>query len=308
MDARHEYQKLPETFSGSLKHNKDIIMSQTSSEKYEMPYVNGFVAAIFLVFIGLFVLSLLLSNKLFLAIILGASVLYCFSRLRVVQPNTALVGTLFGKYAGILPHSGFYWLIPFYSTQTVSLKTGNYVTDTLKVNDASGTPIEIAAAIVYHIENPAAAVLDVENALHFLHVQSEGALRALATHYPYADDGTSESLSGHSAPILQQFEDMLQERVDVAGIAIEEVRFTHLAYAPEIAQAMLRRQQAEAVILARKTLVRGAIEMVGGTVTALEKRNIVRMSDSEKAKLVTNMMTVLLSEENASPVLNVSGD
>ena len=233
---------------------------------------------------------------------------YLFTRFRVVQPNVALVGTLFGKYAGILPHAGFYWLIPFYHTQTVSLKTGNYVTDTLKVNDSSGTPIEIAAAIVYHIENPAAAVLDVENAYHFLNVQSEGALRALATHHPYANDGSADSLTGHSQTILAQFQQMLQERVEVAGIAIDEVRFTHLTYAPEIAQAMLRRQQAEAVILARQTLVRGAIAMVGGTVSELERRNIVKMTDSEKARLVTSMMTVLLSEENASPVLNVSGN
>ena len=226
----------------------------------------------------------------------------------MVQPNTALVGTLFGKYAGVLPKSGFFWLFPFYSTVSVSLKTSNYVTATLKVNDASGTPIEIAAAIVYHIDNPAAAVLDVENTHDFLQVQSEGALRVLATHHPYTNDGTADSLTGHSDKILEQFRRMVQERVEIAGISIDETRFTHLAYAPEIAQAMLRRQQAEAVILARQTLVRGAIGMVAGTVAELEKRGIVNMTEPEKAKLVTNMMTVLLSEENASPVLNVSGD
>lgn len=283
-------------------------MSQTFSEKYTMPYLNGFVAAAILLIIAMFSVSVLFSGSLVWSVIVGLPLFYCLTRFRVIQPNTALVGTLFGKYAGILPYAGFYWLIPFYHTTTVSLKTGNYVTDTLKVNDASGTPIEIAAAIVYHIENPAAAVLDVENAYHFLQVQSEGALRALATHYPYTNDGKSESLSGHSAAILEQFLNMVQDRVDVAGISIDEVRFTHLAYAPEIAQAMLRRQQAEAVILARQTLVRGAISMVGGTVAELEKRGIVNMTDSEKAKLVTNMMTVLLSEENAAPVLNVSGD
>lgn len=243
-----------------------------------------------------------------MVIILGVPFLYAFTRFRTIQPNTALVATKFGSYAGILPHSGFYWLYPFYNTTEISLKTRNYVTDTLKVNDASGTPIEIAAAIVYHIENPAAAVLDVENVHHFLQIQSESALRTLATHYPYTNDGSSDSLSGNSDKIVEQFRDMVQERVQMAGIAIDETRFTHLAYAPEIAQAMLRRQQAEAVILARQTLVRGAISMVGGTVKELEKRGIVNMSDSEKAKLVTNMMTVLLSEENASPVLNVSGD
>lgn len=281
-------------------------MSQTTSHKYSMPVINGFVAIVILVLVSLFfIVQIFQGNP---VAILGAPLLYCVTRFQMVQPNTALVGTLFGKYAGVLPHAGFYWLLPFYQTVTVSLKTSNYVTDTLKVNDASGTPIEIAAAIVYRIENPAAAVLDVENAHHFLQVQSESALRALATHYPYANDGTKDSLSGHSQKILAQFRDMVQERVEVAGIAIDEARFTHLAYAPEIAQAMLRRQQAEAVILARQTLVRGAIAMVGGTVSELEKRGIVSMTNSEKAKLVTNMMTVLLSEESASPVVNVSGD
>lgn len=290
-------------------------MDAKQSNKFNMPYLNGFVALAIIVmtllFLGYRFFANLAQDELGFGginIIFGVVFLYFLGRFRIIQPNTALVGTLFGKYAGILPYSGFYWLIPFYNTTTVSLKTSNYVTDTLKVNDASGTPIEIAAAIVYHIENPAAAVFDVENAHSFLQVQSESALRALATHHPYTNDGSSESLSSHSAAILEQFREMVQERVERAGIQIDEARFTHLAYAPEIAQAMLRRQQAEAVILARQTLVHGAISMVGGTVTELEKRNIVQMSNSEKAKLVTNMMTVLLSEENASPVLNVNGD
>ena len=269
-------------------------MGQSNSQKYTMPYLNGFTAAILLLVALLFVAMLVVASGGKAFGILLLPVVYGFTRFRVVQPNTALVGTLFGKYAGILP--------------SVSLKTGNYVTATLKVNDASGTPIEIAAAIVYHIDNPAAAVLDVENAHDFLQVQSEGALRALATHHPYTNDGSADSLTGHSDKILEQFRRMVQERVEIAGISIDETRFTHLAYAPEIAQAMLRRQQAEAVILARQTLVRGAIGMVAGTVVELQKRGIVNMTEPEKAKLVTSMMTVLLSEENASPVLNVSGD
>ena len=283
-------------------------MGQSNSQKYTMPYLNGFTAAILLLVALLFVAMLVVASGGKAFGILLLPVVYGFTRFRVVQPNTALVGTLFGKYAGVLPKSGFFWLFPFYSTVSVSLKTSNYVTATLKVNDASGTPIEIAAAIVYHIDNPAAAVLDVENTHDFLQVQSEGALRVLATHHPYTNDGSADSLTGHSDKILEQFRRMVQERVEIAGISIDETRFTHLAYAPEIAQAMLRRQQAEAVILARQTLVRGAIGMVAGTVVELEKRGIVAMSEPEKAKLVTNMMTVLLSEENASPVLNVSGD
>lgn len=283
-------------------------MSQSVSQKYMMPYLNGFAAATILVLTSFLLVVMIFGIRSSAFGFLLLPMAYGFTRFRVVQPNTALVGTLFGKYAGVLPQSGFFWLLPFYNTVNVSLKTSNYVTATLKVNDASGTPIEIAAAIVYHIDNPAAAVLDVENAHGFLQVQSEGALRVLATHHPYTNDGSADSLTGHSDKILEQFRRMVQERVEIAGISIDETRFTHLAYAPEIAQAMLRRQQAEAVILARQTLVRGAIGMVVGTVVELEKRGIVAMSEPEKAKLVTNMMTVLLSEENASPVLNVSGD
>ena len=283
-------------------------MSQSVSQKYMMPYLNGFAAATILVLTSFLLVVMIFGIRSSAFGFLLLPMAYGFTRFRVVQPNTALVGTLFGKYAGVLPKSGFFWLFPFYNTVSVSLKTGNYVTATLKVNDASGTPIEIAAAIVYHIDNPAAAVLDVENAHDFLQVQSEGALRVLATHHPYTNDGSADSLTGHSDKILEQFRRMVQERVEIAGISIDETRFTHLAYAPEIAQAMLRRQQAEAVILARQTLVRGAIGMVAGTVAELEKRGIVNMTEPEKAKLVTNMMTVLLSEENAAPVLNVSGD
>ena len=283
-------------------------MSQSVSQKYMMPYLNGFAAATILVLTSFLLVVMIFGIRSSAFGFLLLPMAYGFTRFRVVQPNTALVGTLFGKYAGVLPKSGFFWLLPFYNTVSVSLKTGNYVTATLKVNDASGTPIEIAAAIVYHIDSPAAAVLDVENAHDFLQVQSEGALRVLATHHPYTNDGSADSLTGHSDKILEQFRRMVQERVEIAGISIDETRFTHLAYAPEIAQAMLRRQQAEAVILARQTLVRGAIGMVAGTVAELEKRGIVNMTEPEKAKLVTNMMTVLLSEENAAPVLNVSGD
>lgn len=229
--------------------------------------------------------------------------IFLLSGFRVVQPNIALVSTLFGRYSGVLTESGFFWIVPFYSTQKVSLRTANYVTPTLKVNDSAGNPIEIAAAIVYHIGNPAAAVLDVEDATVFIQVQCESALRTLASHHPYTAEG--ESLSRHSEQILAQFQQMVQERVDFAGIEIDEARFTHLAYAAEIAQVMLRRQQAESVVAARATLVHGAIAMVESTLHELSERKIVEMNNQEKARLVTNMMSVLLSEESAAPVVNV---
>ena len=270
-----------------------------TSRRYIMSHLNGFAAIAVIAVAGLALLAAAASLSPVLLGILGAPLLYLLTRFAVIQPNTALVSTLFGRYAGILPHAGFYWIPPFYKTVSVSLKTANYVTATLKVNDSSGTPIEIAAAT---------AVLDVENAHSFLQVQSESALRTLATHHPYTAAAGAESLTGHSERILEQFRQMVQERVNPAGISIDEARFTHLAYAPEIAQAMLRKQQAESVILARQALVRGAIGMVEATVRELSRREIVNLSDAEKAKLVTSMMTVLLSEENASPVLSVGNE
>ncbi len=282
-------------------------MNQISSD-YTMRHLNGFVALIVIVLLLVFGgLALLSVGNLSLTVVFVPVALLA-TRFRIVEPNTALVSTLFGHYSGTIVQQGFYWIIPFYVVQKVSLRTANYVTPTLKVNDSSGTPIEVAAAIVYRIDNPAAAVFDVEDVHDFMRVQSESAVRSLVSHYPYASANGGESLGGLSPNILEAFRSMVQERVEQAGVLIEEARFTHLAYAPEIAQAMLRKQQAESVLVARQTLVKGAILMVEGTVKELERRQIVRMSDGEKAKLVTNMMTVLLSEESASPVVNVSGD
>ena len=277
---------------------------QTRSERKNLSHLDGWTALM----VGLaLAAALALFGRgpvgLGLAGLVGALTLSGF---RIVQPNTALVATLFGNYAGILTRAGFFWILPFYHTRRVSLRTQNYhLTTTLKVNDSSGTPIEIAAAIVYHVDNPAAAVLDVENVHEFLQVQSESALRTLASHHPYNGHDGQESLSRHSEGLLKQLQQMVQERVVQTGIAIDEARFTHLTYAPEIAQAMLRRQQAEAVILARQALVRGAIEMIEHTVAELSERQIVNLNDADKAKLITSMMTVLLSEESAAPVLNV---
>ncbi|MDO5687449.1 MAG: SPFH domain-containing protein [Neisseria sp.] len=275
------------------------------NEERTLFYINGWFAVFFLLIAIALMASLFGTIP---AMAAGVVLAFTVSGFRIIQPNMGLVATCFGKYAGSLTAAGFYWTIPFiYQMQKVSLRTKNYTTPTIKVNDASGTPIEIAAAIVYHISNPAASVLDVEQADLFLHTQSESALRTLSTQYPYSS-AENESLANHSEHIVENFRNMVQERVDVAGITIDEARFTHLAYAPEIAQAMLRKQQAEAVIDARATLVHGAISLVQGTVKTLEQHEIVKMSDSEKAKLVTNMMTVLLSEESASPVVNVGSD
>lgn len=284
-------------------------MHHSGNESRNMFYLNGWFVIGLTAFGGILALLAFLKGVVLVAIPMIGLAFLLLTGLRVVQPNTALVSTCFGRYSGVLMESGLFWIVPvIYQTTPVSLRTNNYTTPTLKVNDASGTPIDVSAAIVYHIDNPAAAVLDVENVHAFIQVQGESALRALVSLHPYVAEGKEqESLSRHSDRIMQQFRDLVQERVQRAGIQVDEARFTHLAYSAEVAQAMLRKQQAEAVIAARHVLVRGAVDMVAGTVYELEKRQIVSMDNAEKARLVTNMMTVLLAEENTAPVLNVGG-
>ncbi|MDO4435994.1 MAG: SPFH domain-containing protein [Cardiobacteriaceae bacterium] len=277
---------------------------QTQTHHHDMFHLNGWAALIFILAAGFCLIAMLGFKLTPLAIPLSFPFFFVAKGFRILAPNTALVATLFGKYAGSLTYAGFFWINPLVHTQKISLRTQNYITPTLKVNDASGTPIEIAAAVVFHIDNPAAAVLDVENVYEFLQVQSESALRSFATTHPY-NTSEGESLSRHGDELMHEFRQAIQDRAEQAGIYVDEARFTHLAYAPEIASAMLRRQQAQAVVEARQTLVQGAIDMVEDTLQQLQNRNIAQLNDSEKAKLVTSLMTVLLAEENTSPVLNV---
>ena len=232
---------------------------------------------------------------------------YAMGGFTIVQPNTAVVGTFFGTYAGTLREDGFYWINPLLKVQRLSLKAQNHMTPALKVNDGNGNPIEIAAAIVWRIENPAAALFDVEDVGAFVDAQSESALRALASSHPY--DGPEEgkpSLRRHADEVIVELINVLQARIGRAGVCIDEARFTHMAYAPEIAQSMLRKQQAQSIVAARETIVEGAVSMVEKAVNELETRKVVKLNDSERARLVTNMLTVLLSEEGARPVISVS--
>lgn len=224
----------------------------------------------------------------------------------VLQPNTALVATFFGSYAGTLRESGFFWLNPFYSCQRISLRAHNHVTPVMKVNDGNGNPIDVAAAIVWHVEYPAKAQFDVENIADFVSAQSESALRTLVSAHPYEhDEKDKASLRLHADVVLDELRSMVQGRLEQAGIRVDEARFTHLAYAAEIAQAMLRRQQAQAVIAARETIVNGAVAIVEKAVNTLTERKIVEMTASERSKLVTNMLTVLLSENGVQPTVSV---
>jgi regulator of protease activity HflC (stomatin/prohibitin superfamily) len=234
--------------------------------------------------------------------------LFCCKGLFTLEPNQAAVMIFFGSYAGTVNESGFFWANPFYNRTRVSLRINNWNTPVLKVNDERGSPIEIAAVIAWRVQDTARAVFDVESTLNYLQIQSESAVRQVASSYAYdaAEGGQRKSLRTDLDAIAALLRDSIQQHVEVAGIVIEEAKIAHLAYAPEIANAMLRRQQAEAVVQARQKLVDGAVGMVEVALKNLEDKKIVTLTPDQRAVLVTNMMTVLLSESGAQPVIQMA--
>uniref|UniRef100_A0A832G0S6 SPFH domain-containing protein n=1 Tax=Ignavibacterium album TaxID=591197 RepID=A0A832G0S6_9BACT len=223
----------------------------------------------------------------------------------VVQPNDSRVLILFGKYTGTVRTSGFWFVNPFTVRKKVSLRIRNFNSQKIKVNDLHGNPIEIGAVVVWRVVDTAKAIFDVENYEQFVDVQSETAIRQLASEYPYdVDQEDKPSLRGTPQEIAEGLKNMLQLRLEVAGVEIIEARISHLAYAPEIAQAMLRRQQAQAIIAARTKIVEGAVGMVEMALKALSEQNIVRLDEDKKATMVNNLMVALVSETEAQPVIN----
>jgi len=230
-----------------------------------------------------------------------------------LQPNEARVLVLFGAYKGTARDAGFHWANPFYSSTghktlprfKISLRTRNFNSDKLKVNDKRGNPIEIAAVVVWRVHDTAQAAFDVEDFENYVRVQSESAIRHLANAYAY-DHGEENEITLRSGveEISQALKQELQARLDKAGVQIEEARLTHLAYAPEIAQAMLRRQQAEAVIAARQKIVHGAVSMVDMALRELADKHVVQLDDERRAAMVSNLMVVLCGETEVHPVVN----
>lgn len=222
-----------------------------------------------------------------------------------VQPNTARVMLLFGKYVGTVRDGGFRFANPFLTKRKVSLRAHNLNGEKLKVNDKTGNPIEIAAVVVWRVRDTAQAVFDVEDYEDYVHVQSETAVRHLAATHPY-DGGTDDepSLRGSMERVAGELAVELQDRLSAAGIEVVEARLAHLAYAPEIAGAMLRRQQAAAVIAARQKIVEGAVGMVEMALHQLSQRDVVHLDDERKATMVSNLLVVLCSEQSAQPVVN----
>ena len=265
-------------------------------------------------------------------LLLGAAVIYCFvgaivqnrplalattvlplvtlaflsgAGLFTVQPNQAVVLVLFGTYVGTVKDSGWWWTNPFNARKRVSLRVRSLNGHTIKVNDQAGNPVEIAAVVVWKVTETAEATFDVENYEDFVTVQSETAVRHLASAYPYDDpDHDAISLRGSTDKVSEFLRAELQERLRTAGVQVIEARLSHLAYAPEIAGAMLQRQQAAAIIAARQRIVDGAVGMVEMALERLSNNNVVQLDEERKAAMVSNLLVVLCGERAATPVLN----
>ena len=229
----------------------------------------------------------------------------CLFGLTIVNPNEARVVQLFGKYQGSLKVQGLQWVNPLTMRRKVSLRVRNFESGKLKVNDHDGNPIEIAAVVVWRVVETAEAVFEVDDYEHFVHVQSEAAVRILATSYPYdAHDEGQISLRMSVQEISQRLREEIQERLAKAGVEVIEARISHLAYAPEIASAMLRRQQASAIIAARQKIVEGAVGMVEMALEQLNAKQVVQLDEERKAAMVSNLLVVLCSDRDAQPVVN----
>ncbi len=224
----------------------------------------------------------------------------------VLEPNQALVLTFFGKYAGTLRRDGFWWFNPLNARHKISLRVVNMTTPTLKVNDLKGNPIEVAAVVVWRVDDTARAVFAVENYQGFIAQQAESALRQVAGTHPYDAEDRMKSLRANVEAVSNELKDTIGEHVAIAGVEIVDARLAHLAYAPEIAGVMLRRQQADAVLGARRIIVEGTVGLVQLAIDDLQKQGVVQLSEAQRAQLVTNLMTVLVSDREVSPVVQMT--
>jgi len=263
--------------------------------------------------LSLIILGLSIANFIGEWIYIGYSALGSFigvfllTGFMAIEPNSSRVLNLFGKYVGTARESGFYWTNPFYSKKKISLRAHNLETSQLKVNDKQGNPIMIAAVVVWRVRETYKAAFEVENFETFVSIQSESALRKMAMEYSYdnfEDVNAEITLRSSSAEINQMLEEEISDRLSIAGIEVIEARISHLAYAQEIASAMLQRQQASAVVAARSKIVEGAVGMVEMALEALSKKQIVHLDEEKKAAMVSNLLVVLCSDKSASPVVN----
>ncbi|MGZ5584071.1 MAG: SPFH domain-containing protein [Usitatibacter sp.] len=278
---------------------------------FEKPYLtmNGIAMLLILIAGALVELAAIVAVRnpvLIVAIALGLA--FIAPGFFMLQPNHAAVLLLFGKYLGTERNPGLRWTLPWNLRKRISVRTRNHNIETLKVNDKRGNPVEIGAVVVWCVEDTAQALFDVEDFEQFVKVQSESALRHVATRYDYDEGEEHDShvvtLRAGADVVAEALRDELQLRVQLAGVRVEEAKLTHLAYAPEIAGAMLRRQQAEAVIAARSKIVIGAVSMVEMALKSLSEKNVVELDDERRAAMVSNLMVVLCSERDTQPIVN----
>lgn len=276
----------------------------------ELSYLNGFAALLFILGItgaGVYLISLEEVLPLVAGVVACVIAFVLITGLTIVQPNQANVITFFGRYLGVIRKSGFYLSVPFSTRRRVSLRVRNFNSAKLKVNDVGGNPIEIAAVVVFSVVDSAKALFEVDEYETFVEIQSETALRHVASKYPYDQpDGSGFSLRANTEEIALELTEELQKRLAIAGVKVIESRLTHLAYSTEIASAMLQRQQAEAIIAAREKIVDGAVTMVQMAISRLQKDNLVELDDERKAAMINNLLVAVVSDRSAQPVINTS--
>ncbi|QIE59024.1 SPFH domain-containing protein [Rasiella rasia] len=279
-----------------------------SNEKVSNPSSGYLMLFVFLLlFFGGIAAIFITKSPWFIALIIFALLL--LPGFVLVNPNGSRVLLLFGKYIGTIRKNGLYWVNPFYIKQKISLRARNFDSERLKVNDKLGNPIIISTILVWRVRDTHKAAFDVDNYENFVRIQTDAAVRELASKYPYdnfADEGTDEDITLRSsmAEVNEALEKELEERLDIAGIEVLESRIGYLAYANEIASAMLRRQQATAIVAARHKIVEGAVSMVEMALEELSRKEIITLDEERKAAMVSNLMVILCSDKDASPVVN----
>lgn len=267
--------------------------------------VNGFVGILAILALALAGFILLTKQVFIGAILLFVMAVLLVSGITIIQPNQAVVVTFFGRYLGSIRESGIFLTVPLTLRRSVSLRVRNFNSKRLKVNDVDGNPIEIAAVIVFKVVDSAKAVFDVEDYEEFVEIQSETAIRHVATKYPYDTfEDVELTLRGNAEEVANELATELQARLNVAGVEVIEARLTHLAYSTEIAQAMLQRQQASAIISARQKIVEGAVGMAQMAIQKLENDGTIELDDERKVQMVNNLLVAIVSEKSAQPVIN----
>lgn len=276
------------------------------NERNIVPLDGYLMAVIFLVLAGFLVAGLILFNQpLFILLIILVGL--CIKGFFIVNPNDSKVLVLFGDYKGTVHENGFFWANPFYIRQRISLRARNFDSERLKVNDRNGNPILISVILVWKVKDTFKAAFDVDNYEAFVRIQTDAAVRKLTGSYSYDnfdDDQTEVTLRSGLDEINDHLEKEIMERLEIAGIQVLEARIGYLAYAPEIASAMLKRQQAEAIVAARKKIVEGAVSMVEDALEQLSRDNIIEFDEDKKANMVSNLMVVLCSDKDVTPVIN----